>query len=336
MSRSNVLLPQGGIPTGTNVYILGVYQNDLYVMTQGIIANNAVMFKVYTNSANGPTLNASLASILNFTITYNGDALIIRTSNQRYLSPSNEILALQTTVPPLTEPIFFNQGTYADFSTPSLILSSVPYRVFGSSANIALQVRLEDGTTTAMPLIIVPTTYYQDCSSGNTSTVTSIQSIFNTVYCSHFDQTWCSSGVDRNGWVDESDCLVGNTYTYCVNGTSCTGNCKSACLDSPINYTCDYTGNAYECLQLNINEDVLTPSSGSTAPLAPVEDSGWTIIIIIVGIIIVILLIAGAVMYQRRRSNRLTTSPYMQEHHHYMESRVSNPPSAPVPVGYTK
>lgn len=313
MSVPNKLLPQGGIDVGDAVYLLGIYQTDLYILTVSGSTAQPVMVKAYVNSSTGSTLNSAALNATTFTVNFSGDATIFQASGGRFLVPSSGVLTLATNQPS-TEPIFLTQNSYTQFSSPSMILSSVPHRIFGGSSNTNIQVTLDTGSVVTMPIVLVPTSYFSGCTSGNTQPISDLQSVLNVTYCSHFDRSWCST-VSQEAWVSQSECLIGNTYTYCVNGVSCSGNCNSACMNSSAGAVCDFQDGSYVCVEPEENIVVI---NNSTIPLVTVEStSSWWWIVIIIAIILVILLIAAAVRYRRQ--------PTIYHHHHedYVNDHVN-------------
>lgn len=302
MLKSNVLLPQGGLGFKHSVYILGIYQSDLYALVKGTLSSDVVMVKVYTNSSSSNVLNPALSAITPFTLSYMGDSLVFTTLSGMHLASSSGVMMLSSTI----EPIYFSQDTYTMFGTPSLILSSVPYTAFDDANE--LQVKLQDGSTVTMPVLVVPTSYFSGCSVGNSLPISSVQKVMDTTYCSHFSQSWCI-GADGEAWVDQADCLEGNTYTYCANGVSCSGNCKSGCFDSIANEVCVFESGSYVCMEESgINVNV------SAAPPPEPIDTGinwWWIILIVIAIIIVIGLLVW-IAYRNRRQ------PDYYQHHEYL------------------
>jgi hypothetical protein len=310
MSTPNVLLPQGGLNAESIVYILGWYQSELYAMTS--VSTQFLMSKVYTNASLSQALSPTMANLTPFTLNYNGDAIVLQGSNSRYLVPNANVLTSSLTQS-TTEPIFMSQGSYTRFSDPSILLSSVPYKVYGGSNSTNLTVRLDDNTTVSMMLMFVPVSFFTGCTAGNNEPIVDTQSIMNVTYCSHENQTWCST-VAKEGWVEQSDCLVGNTYTYCVNGVSCNGNCNSGCFNSIPGSVCTFNGNQYECV---VPEAVIVVNNNNLTTTTTDGTSWWVILIIITIIIFVVILIAFAYRYQRRPTI---------DHHEYHETYGEIPP----------
>lgn len=311
MSSPNVLLPQGGLNAESIVYVLGWYQSELYAMIN--LNSQFVMSKVYMNASTNSNLSPAMANLIPFTLNYSGDAVTFTGSNSRYLVPDNNVLSSSLTQSN-TEPIFMSQGSYTRFSDPSIILSSVPYKVYGGSNNTNLTVRLDDNSTVSMLLMLIPVAFFTGCTEGNNQPVVDTQTLMNTTYCSHENQTWCS-GVAKEAWVEQSDCLIGNTYTYCVNGVSCTGNCNSACLNAIPGSVCTYDGSEYQCV---VPEAVVVVNN--TNNLTTSSDTGWSwwvILIIIAIIIFVVILIAFAYRHQSRKHI---------DHHEYHETYGEIPP----------
>lgn len=269
-------------------------------MVAGTSTTDLIMVKAYTNSSSSNVLNSSLSAIVNFSLGFNGDSLVLKTGSGLYLSSSSNTVVLSNTI----GSIYFSQDTYTMFGTPSLLLSSVPYTLFNTTNE--LQTKLQDGSSVTMPILAVPTSYFSGCTIGNSSPITSVQKVMDTAYCSHFSQTWCTA-ADGEGWVDQGECIEGNTYTYCTDGISCSGNCKSGCFKSAEGEVCVLEGSNYLCMEKS------TPNvTSSSTPVTPTDTGiSWLwIILIVLAIIIVISLLVWAAYRNRKQ-------PDYYQHHQY-------------------
>lgn len=312
MSTSDRLLPQGGISVSDSVYVFGVYNNTLYVLSS--IANDVVMVPVYTSPSTGSTLNPDVSNRITFSIGFRGDSITFVTSTNRYLSQASGTLTLSSTNTTPTEPIYLSQNVYTSFASPELVLSSVLYNIFGGSSFEPLQVRLQDSTVVEMPILLVPTSYFTGCRSGNNAPVTDFQRIVNTTYCSHFNQSWCSSGVDREAWTSQSECLEGRSYTYCANGTTCSGTCKSGCWNGTGNEECIFNGSSYNC-QERTPDVMVVNTSTPTTPSTTTSDSWW-IILVVLAVIFIIATVVYALYARKRPVHR-------QEHYHHQTEIIN-------------
>jgi hypothetical protein len=311
---ANTLLPQGGLNNGSLVYILGIYQNDLYALVYNSMETS--MVKVYTNPTSGSTLNTALSQIITFRLGFAGDSylFVTNTTPSQYLVTSSNVLVLSAGPPIQAQSLYLNQNTYTQLGSPSLLLSNVSYMVTNEAG--VVQVRLADGNLVTMSLLVVPTTFFRDCLSGG-NPVTDVQSVMNLTYCSRYNQSWCST-VPKQGWTTESECLEGNTYTYCPNGTTCSGNCKSACLSSPEAEVCVLQAETYECIPVitGVPFAPIIENNNATVPLSDVtaETSWLTIIIIIIAIVIVV----GVLIYVAYHSSKRRSDYHVSHEEHYI------------------
>lgn len=315
MSISDKLLPQGGLSVGNSVYVLGIHNNTLYILTSPTLTT-AVMVPVYNNASINSTLNPLTSQRVIFTLGFQGDAITF-TSNTSYLSNSSGVLSLSVINTLSTEPIYLSQNVYTPFSSPELILSSVLYSIYGGSSFEPLMVTLPDTTTVIMPIIVVPTSYFSGCSSGNSTPISDFNRVMNTTYCSHFNSTWCSS-INSEAWVSQVECREGISYTYCPNGTTCNGTCKSACLKDNSDPLCTHNGSSFECSDRKPNVIIVNSSKTPTTPVEP-SDTWW-----IIAIVITIVIIMAIIIYSLYHSKAPKTH-HVNQYQHQSITRTQQP-----------
>jgi len=314
---TSTLYPLGGVELGAPMMFVAWFNPNnpesksgrkLWVLTYNSVASPSTLVfevavidtskgtgqggQVYINPALGTTAIVQYTSALN---TDNSGTLLFTTN-----TPGGN-LSLTTGASPFVTgsgagnppaPVNLTQTAAQPWTNPYSFLTGVQYTLSNAS-NVNAMWYYNSGSTTSpsykplyTPVGILPIIYYFGCTSNAVGRSEGLGPVLTLAYCSISGKQndpkgpCAGSKIPISGWTDQTDCVNGQSYSYCPVGTYCSGTCKSTCADdgNVCRYVPNTQGNSYECQPAN------PTGTGTTVKV-------WLIVGIVAGIIIFIALI---------------------------------------------
>lgn len=218
-------------------------QNTAYILNgaplgQGVIyywesnPNNLTkMLPIFTSSGTAGSVTISDST--------NGGGIAFRTDGKTIGNAASPI------------PIKMDQTTYAPWWPPDTFIYGPFYTIFNSRGATGLVLTANASTAPTIPantILILPVTWYFNCSSSGTyDTITIPSSSLLNWFCNvESSQQFCDGVTTIKGWTNITDCTNGFIYKYCPVGQNCGNNtCQGPCPQSY--YDCDFSSGTYVC-----------------------------------------------------------------------------------------
>lgn len=235
----------GPVTTGAS-FMFGSLQNGIPYLLNGASYNNGI---IYYWESNYQTISNSTKIPL-FSASGSLSSLILKDgTNDGGLSFRQDGVTIGNANPPTN--VTMTQTVYANWTYPDLFLASATYSIFNPSGVLAQVLTNNSGTGPTLPadnIIIIPGTYYYNCTSTSYKQNTQIQKSIKNWFCS-INTIYCNDWTLVTGWTELNDCTIGFEYPYCPLNTYCGSidTCKGPC--SPSTNRCTFNDNNYICRQ---------------------------------------------------------------------------------------
>lgn len=295
----------GPVETGASFMIASIQNNQPYILNGAPYNNGTIyywesnlstiligselgIFTAESSSQTQDTVNITMKDTVNGgSVGFRSDGVTIGNGSQ----PST---------------LKFQQGIYANWWSPDIFLSAVPYTIFNTAGQTAGILTTPSGTGTTIPannIIILPVLWYFNCTNNGSYNVINapLDTVTNWFCLVNPNISQCARvSIAGSGWTNLNDCTIGNKYLYCPVGDICGYNsCNGPCS---VNYDdCNYKSGTYIC-QFNA-KNYFTETKWWTSPIFIGSVIGIILIIIILIIIAIAVARHGQKIHKSSKNN---------------------------------